>query len=57
VGVVSLSQGTRPDDLARGLASVLAQVPDDVLPARTITAELDTLREVIRKRTAALAAG
>ncbi|HOY82077.1 MAG TPA: glycosyltransferase [Rhodoglobus sp.] len=25
VGVVSLSQGTRPDDLARGLASVLAQ--------------------------------
>lgn len=25
VGVVSLSQGTRPDDLARGLASLLAQ--------------------------------
>lgn len=25
MGVVSLSQGTRPDDLARGLASVLAQ--------------------------------
>jgi hypothetical protein len=26
VGVVSLSQGTRPDDLARGLASLAAQV-------------------------------
>lgn len=44
------------DDAVDDVARVLAAVPDDVLAPRTVAAELDALREVIRRRTAALAA-
>lgn len=37
------------------LAATLAKVPESVLPRTTVDAELDALREVVRRRTAALA--
>lgn len=39
------------------IAGVLAAVPETVLPARTVAAELDALRDVVRRRTAAIAKG
>lgn len=53
----ALFAGGKAEDEIDRLGAVLAQVPEDVLPKRTIEAELDGLRRIVRTRAAAVAAG